>query len=122
MLVTPFAGVWIEISLTSRTRNCRMSSLPLRECGLKSEQRYKHRRMVQVTPFAGVWIEIFYQICQVDSMVVTPFAGVWIEMEMCRFPFDCPCVTPFAGVWIEMTLPGRSCMSAYRHSLCGSVD
>ena len=56
-LVTPFAGVWIEIEDTGH-----------------------HYSANSVTPFAGVWIEI-----QADRPLrmlssVTPFAGVWIEI------------------------------------------
>ena len=56
-LVTPFAGVWIEIDF--------VGSLGM---------------IIGVTPFAGVWIEILC-LCQTGTLLyVTPFAGVWIEM------------------------------------------
>ena len=35
--VTPFAGVWIEIAATTAIQNM-VSSLPLRECGLKYKE------------------------------------------------------------------------------------
>ena len=101
VLVTPFAGVWIEISFTSDT--------------------YIHH---SVTPFAGVWIEIIYGAikctCSVSlpsrecglkypmfdsfctALIVTPFAGVWIEIIVCFTEFATMYVTPFAGVWIEI--------------------
>ena len=56
-LVTPLAGVWVEIRLLL------------------------HRQILPaVTPLAGVWVEIA-QKCQsaCDSMV-TPLAGVWVEI------------------------------------------
>ncbi len=58
-MVTPFAGVWIEIRLIFR-----ISTTDI------------------VTPFAGVWIEIVIFPVSCDTPVVTPFAGVWIEMYL----------------------------------------
>ena len=55
--VTPFAGVWIEITVF----------------------RMELPRTV-VTPFAGVWIEIIFRLFFITYCKVTPFAGVWIEM------------------------------------------
>ena len=55
--VTPFAGVWIEMSVLSIT-----SFVP------------------SVTPFAGVWIEIVKSLEISPALIVTPFAGVWIEI------------------------------------------
>ena len=55
--VTPFAGVWIEISELSEGNNC-IVSLPSRECGLKSTFSKIEIPSFAVTPFAGVWIEI----------------------------------------------------------------
>ena len=56
--VTPFVGVWIEIS------NCEeMSivcpSLPSWECGLKYCCCDKTKIKDIVTPFVGVWIEMY---------------------------------------------------------------
>ena len=56
-LVTPFAGVWIEIRPTSAD-SVIDRSLPSRECGLKSFQMPEKKFATGVTPFAGVWIEI----------------------------------------------------------------
>ncbi len=56
-IVTPFAGVWIEI-LANGSQN--------KEKG--------------VTPFAGVWIEILPSGYTTLAQNVTPFAGVWIEI------------------------------------------
>ena len=39
MIVTPFAGVWIEITALS-CYICAISSLPSRECGLKLGELY----------------------------------------------------------------------------------
>ena len=78
-MVTPFAGVWIEIvkctmrimllvSLPSRecglkfinftTKDMKAKSLPSRECGLKFHVRDPPFLFCIVTPFAGVWIEM----------------------------------------------------------------
>ena len=58
ILVTPLAGVWIEIHNQTRLLCLFQKSLPLRECGLK----YRGYRVLSaenaVTPLAGVWIEI----------------------------------------------------------------
>ena len=56
-IVTPYAGVWIEIVLI-------ISNV------------YLHL----VTPYAGVWIEIKKELESVCEDDVTPYAGVWIEM------------------------------------------
>ena len=55
--VTPFVGVWIEISLTMW-------------------QGSAH----SVTPFVGVWIEIRIMRIIKINIHVTPFVGVWIEI------------------------------------------
>ena len=58
ILVTPLAGVWIEI--TKRLLDVvRTASLPLRECGLKLRMRSSLSGICQVTPLAGVWIEMW---------------------------------------------------------------
>ncbi len=56
-IVTPCAGVWIEISFLELL-------VP----------------QVGVTPCAGVWIEIGILYSQGISSAVTPCAGVWIEI------------------------------------------
>ena len=57
LIVTPFVGVWIEISS--------MIFVVL---------------MIPVTPFVGVWIEIYHSPCCHLLQKVTPFVGVWIEI------------------------------------------
>ena len=56
--VTPFVGVWIEIS--------HVYQLPL---------------IYPVTPFVGVWIEIPKYKAKISFAFVTPFVGVWIEIQ-----------------------------------------
>ena len=60
-LVTPLAGVWIEISIRSGKRS-----------------------NLSVTPLAGVWIEIIHISWISADVPVTPLAGVWIEMTDSR--------------------------------------
>ncbi len=57
--VTPYAGVWIEISRPHEL----VQSVTL------------------VTPYAGVWIEIIDSNDDNFFSVVTPYAGVWIEIS-----------------------------------------
>ena len=56
-LVTPYVGVWIEIQYIRRGRWIYVS-LPTRECGLKLKPTAQHRLLKMVIPYAGVWIEI----------------------------------------------------------------
>ena len=101
--VTPFAGVWIEISdsmlyyilfkTSLPSRECGLKyavgcrccsdqwSLPSRECGLKYCRISGTFHPCTVTPFAGVWIEINFSIPPLQGAFVTPFAGVWIEIR-----------------------------------------
>ena len=56
-IVTPLAGVWIEI--TGYDENAEKGeSLPSRECGLKYMMDDGMDEYDMVTPLAGVWIEI----------------------------------------------------------------
>ncbi len=79
-IVTPFAGVWIEITFVDFLL-----------------------RGIYVTPFAGVWIEISEVYEEFLKYKVTPFAGVWIEIYGGgKSNIVQIIVTPFAGVWIEI--------------------
>jgi len=102
-MVTPLAGVWIEIcdkphiivvksSHPSRVcglkfkhdehkRNGRLSH-PSRVCGLKSQIGWYNTICHYVTPLAGVWIEISYIETECYRGIVTPLAGVWIEIPI----------------------------------------
>ncbi len=101
-MVTPLAGVWIEM-FTSLTPAASCSwSLPLRECGLKFNEEICPASAASVTPLAGVWIEIEAPGRSRKGKYVTPLAGVWIEMRRCCSAIRRGCVTPLAGVWIEI--------------------
>ena len=80
----------------------RVSSLPVRECGLKFLPLSLFRENHIVTPGAGVWIEICINLCNVLEFFVTPGAGVWIEMSISSDSPSNDTVTPGAGVWIEI--------------------
>ena len=81
MVVTPRAGVWIEIS-----------------------RFLLYLITPDVTPRAGVWIEIKKKSVRKSSSQVTPRAGVWIEICINGIFLDELGVTPRAGVWIEINM------------------
>ena len=121
--VTPFAGVWIEMSGCSKGVTT-PSSLPSRECGLKfwirairlSRICHSLRGSVDWNVWSGAFNK--YTVpslpsrecglkCSMDSLetpmiTVTPFAGVWIEIRASNEYTAFVSVTPFAGVWIEI--------------------
>ena len=101
--VTPLAGVWIEIVLQTDSGNCNWS-LPLRECGLKSERLSLSNTTFAVTPLAGVWIEISNSLSRFQLNQVTPLAGVWIEILAISQFQQAALVTPLTGVWIEIMI------------------
>ena len=101
-LVTPRAGVWIEIFLVRLLSLNLHQSLPVRECGLKYPGPIPSLYGQRVTPRAGVWIEISGCSRIILKRLVTPRAGVWIEIPACHCQTTIPCVTPRAGVWIEI--------------------
>ena len=76
--VAPRAGAWIEINL-SRPRTNRISSLPVRERGLKSVY-FSQLSQHSVAPRAGAWIEIVVEIIAYVLAAVAPRAGAWIEI------------------------------------------
>ena len=84
------------------------TSLPSRECGLKSIYLDVEESGCEVTPFAGVWIEIVNEKEDFEEKYVTPFAGVWIEIAN----------VPMALGGATGSLPSRECglKSVYRSS------
>ena len=141
--VTPFAGVWIEILCRCQTEDGVHTSLPSRECGLKSvktcakvtnpchslrgsvDWNYHCHVAVVVTNSHSLRGSVDWNINPVrywHESVVTPFAGVWIEIFLWLLCDKSPYVTPFAGVWIEIPVPLNITISVPRHSLRGSVD
>ena len=57
-----------------------MSSLPVRERGLKSQLIHLRRARLRVAPRAGAWIEIGAAFDDWLNGGVAPRAGAWIEM------------------------------------------
>ena len=119
--VTPFAGVWIEMAVLAVYHPGLKLSLPSRECGLKSPlhcpsaQNRGHSLRGSVD-----WNAFTAMAKHQDS--VTPFAGVWIEIHQIE------CLTTDIS-----SLPSRECGLKYiltsslfkiscSHSLRGSVD
>ena len=96
--VTPLAGVWIEIAITTFIKGV-FASLPLRECGLKYNRAGRR------------WLKVGHSPCgSVD----------WNCIRI-KFSVTCP-VTPLAGVWIEMLFFWIWYNAYLCHSPCGSVD
>ncbi len=124
-LVTPLAGVWIEIQNPTACLWQENVSLPSRECGLKFSCDHRQDGLCIVTPLAGVWIEIAVTFYHALHNAVTPLAGVWIEIVPKACFAAAFTVTPLAGVWIEIlgveetfrnreaSLPSRECGLKY---------
>ena len=77
----------------------KFESLPVRECGLKYKVEIKPFQNPFVTPCAGVWIEIIEQSRAVMEEFVTPCAGVWIEIPESNFQY----------MLFYLSLPVREC-------------
>ena len=79
-LVTPLAGVWVEIGY-----------------------RFRYLPHNSVTPLAGVWVEIGNDSGIGICSGVTPLAGVWVEIHLKRWESEPDTVTPLVRVWVEIT-------------------
>ena len=77
--VTPFVGVWIEISSPQNTRH-HPGSLPLWECGLKYVKHAFLKRKEKSLPLWECGLKWIYQYNYGQVLRVTPFVGVWIEI------------------------------------------
>ena len=120
-LVTPYAGVWIEI--THIHRICQTWwSLPTRECGLKfGLMLYKTENVITSLPTRECGLKFVKPLAYCTLAPVTPYAGVWIEIckrqfkdrrfgHSLRGSVDWNCSWP--GVYVKFS----------SHSLRGSVD
>ena len=79
VVVTPFAGVWIEMHYEGENTAALLLSLPSRECGLKSAGK----TLKEVEDLSLPSRECGLKFREVESGMwegVTPFAGVWIEI------------------------------------------
>ena len=141
--VTPYGGVWIEISI-GRASGYRRWSRLMEACGLKWHGAHTSLIPAFVTPYGGVWIEIPAMGRLADGPWVTPYGGVWIEiawismrrtgewsrlMEACGLKYCVRVlrrrqirVTPYGGVWIEIQLLPFLSHSAPCHALWRRVD
>ena len=120
-MVTPLAGVWIEISLLAHFLYSRMS-LPLRECGLKFIKWVKRYVLVQSLPLRE---------CGLKSVInsVNDLKALSLPLRECGLKYcfhllclPCKHVTPLAGVWIEIGMIRDIVEDFMGHSPCGSVD
>ena len=58
-----------------------MWSFPLRERGLKPDQKQPEIVQRKVVPLAGTWIETVFLDQLPDLKYVVPLAGTWIETD-----------------------------------------
>ena len=97
-LVTPLAGVWVEIIYANHL-------LPT----------------VVVTPLAGVWVEITEYNKDGVIDLVTPLAGVWVEMDEHFFGEHRKSSLPLRECGLKLRAMG-GLLRQQRHSPCGSVE
>ncbi len=119
--VTPFAGVWIEIIPNIITISS-ITSLPSRECGLKSSCNCAGALFASSLPSRECGLKFRCLLHPWCLLYVTPFAGVWIEIPVFGAELITYSVTPFAGVWIEINWSTGTISATLSHSLRGSVD
>ena len=143
--VTPLAGVWIEIANEQTaflirfchspcgsvdwntdciTRNWHVnSSLPLRECGLKSIIYMSAHAHVIVTPLAGVWIEIHQcERCRLPELRHSPCGSVDWNKQMHRNVTGVVGSLPLRECGLKYAVDHNKLQLLLRHSPCGSVD
>ena len=99
LLVTPRAGVWIEMFFCFGLLPFAVS-LPVRECGLKSWR---------VQGRGGIKMSLPVRECGLKFC--SNLRPIWAER-----------VTPRAGVWIEIRISSHFPNTCASHSPCGSVD
>ena len=126
-MVTPLAGVWVEIFRWSLFRiSGKGGSLPLRECGLKYSPFLQMGYNCQSLPLRECGLKYLPTPKEAAGCAVTPLAGVWVEISLgkllppwiqslplrecglkssfgCRFLYRIQ-VTPLAGVWVEIKI------------------
>ena len=119
--VTPLAGVWIEILYVVRYDVGSLSSLPLRECGLKYFGLKNNKRADTSLPLRECGLKYYGHYNDERWACVTPLAGVWIEIFI-----------GYVHLLDFESLPLRECglksngsdlcVCISGHSPCGSVD
>ena len=78
--VTPLAGVWIEIRSRKSRRRSTSSSLPSRECGLKFALCPACYSLRWSLPSRECGLKWDFRMIDEVIVAVTPLAGVWIEI------------------------------------------
>ena len=121
-IVTPRAGVWIEMSSNGHWIYPGTTSLPVRECGLKCLKIPAMMKAEPSLPVRECGLKFLTCIKGTIPNNVTPRAGVWIEMSGIWRLDRSHTVTPRAGVWIEIYKEVCALYEATGHSPCGSVD
>ncbi len=79
--VAPFVGVWIEISDYDYRAVC-LPSLPLWECGLKSNTVNEFFTTLMSLPLWECGLKFKYMRIILNPELVAPFVGVWIEIYL----------------------------------------
>ena len=101
-IVTPLAGVWVEIEGCWRNCNPEWCHSPCGSVGW-NVWRKGHQWHKYVTPLAGVWVEMRVLRRKHLWFSVTPLAGVWVEIMQVKCRPRPEAVTPLAGVWVEIS-------------------
>ena len=125
VVVTPLAGVWIEIFVLLLQKMTCYSHSPCgsvdwNHCGLtEKKSAISHSPCGSVDWNTVATCQIFswrshspcgsvdwniYCITSLSARAVTPLAGVWIEIIDTFWVVSSKIVTPLAGVWIEIPL------------------
>ena len=119
--VTPFVGVWIEI--TESTRDIKsLASLPSWECGLKSLLILRTLHTILSLPSWECGLKFPGWRCLCQSLLSLPSWECGLKFRALEDIVRGYEVTPFVGVWIEILPLFRRGSSFLRHSLRGSVD
>ena len=139
-IVTPLAGVWIEISKLVLRRIQKVKSLPLWECGLKLSYPDTLPPLLRHSPCGSVDWNVCWVILPVFHTGHSPCGSVdWnhlISAPILRHRGHSPCgsvdwnmiigfaylgivVTPLVGVWIEMSFSLPCCSNFFVTPLAG---
>ena len=80
--VTPFVGVWIEISQSSRMQNPYVVT-PFVGVWIETDRRLNFAYLVHMShPSWVCGLKLDAQGLELPELDVTPFVGVWIETQM----------------------------------------
>ena len=80
-------------------------SLPLRKCGLKSQDSIDQARSKLSLPLRKCGLKLFLDP-SAKGLAVTSLAEVWIEIVTGSLAHPCHIVTSLAEVWIEISGAG----------------